>query len=96
MERNRKMSLTRGETAIIRLVARGLTDRAVAETLDLSPKTVHEYCHRLCLKTGCKNRVQLTRYAITHGLVPVYWEPEPLADEFVGKNPTIESPRQGV
>ncbi len=51
--------LTPRERQIARLVAAGLSNRAIGEHLHLSPVTVSWYLNRLYHKTGSTNRVQL-------------------------------------
>ena len=41
------------------LVAAGLTNRQVAERMNLSPKTIEVYLSRIYAKTGCRSRVEL-------------------------------------
>lgn len=58
------------------LVAEGLSDAAIADRRGVVARTVESQCRSLLRKTGCKNRVQLTRLATALGLVPVEWRPE--------------------
>lgn len=65
--------LTQRECEILVLIAGGLSDRQIARHLRLSPDTVHAHRDHLFLKTGCQNRVELTRWGIARGLVPTNW-----------------------
>lgn len=65
--------LTQRECEILVLIADGLSDRRIARRLRLSLDTVHAHRDHLFLKTGCQNRVELTRWGITQGLVPTHW-----------------------
>lgn len=53
-----EMGLTDREVQILRLVADGLTDREIAETLVLSPRTVEGHVARLIHKLGARNRTE--------------------------------------
>jgi DNA-binding NarL/FixJ family response regulator len=68
--------LTRGEIGVLRMIADGSTDHEIADELDISRKVVEQCRHTLCEKVGARNRVQLTRYAVSAGLVPVTWAGE--------------------
>lgn len=57
------------ELTIVRLVAQGLTTGQIAETVFRSPKTVDNQISSAFVKTGCSNRVELSRWAIRQGLV---------------------------
>lgn len=61
--------LTAREQEILRLVADGHTSRDIAARLVISPKTVERHRENLFAKLGLRNRVELTRYAVRHGLV---------------------------
>ena len=56
------------EREVIALVADGSTNAQIAEALVIAPGTVARHVSNLLAKTGLKNRVELTRYAIEHGL----------------------------
>jgi DNA-binding NarL/FixJ family response regulator len=62
-------SLANRELEVLRLVATGKSQRAIAEALHLSEKTIATYRARLAEKLGASTNVELTRYAIHHGLV---------------------------
>jgi DNA-binding NarL/FixJ family response regulator len=53
-----ELGLTDREVEIIRLVADGLTDREIAETLVLSRRTVEGHVARLIHKFGARNRTE--------------------------------------
>ncbi|MFJ4880459.1 AAA family ATPase [Streptomyces sp. NPDC088745] len=55
--------LTAAETRVVRLVARGLTNRQAAEHLSLSPHTVGSHLRRAFTKLDLTSRVELTRLA---------------------------------
>lgn len=60
--------LSERETEVLRLVAKGLTARQVAERLTLSHRTVQNHVQSSLRKLQLHNRVQLTRWAIDQGL----------------------------
>ena len=60
--------LTARETEVLRLVAKGLTARQVAERLTLSHRTVENHVQNTLSKLQLHNRAQLVRYAVQKGL----------------------------
>ena len=60
--------LTPREVEIVRLLARGLTARAIADRLGISPKTAGSHIEHIYLKTGASNRAQLSLFAMKYGL----------------------------
>jgi DNA-binding NarL/FixJ family response regulator len=60
--------LTERETDVLRLVAKGLTSRQIAQRLVLSHRTVENHVQSTLRKLQLHNRVELARYAIEHGL----------------------------
>lgn len=63
-----RSTLTAREVEVLRLVATGRSYRQIAEQLVLSHRTVQNHVHNVLAKLQMQNRVQLTRYAIEHGL----------------------------
>ncbi|MHA7649627.1 response regulator [Mycobacterium sp. ML4] len=61
-------SLTERETEVLRLVAKGLSAKQIADRLSLSHRTVENHVQATFRKLQVANRVELTRYAIEHGL----------------------------
>jgi DNA-binding CsgD family transcriptional regulator len=57
------------ERELITLVARGRTDTQIAAELYISIRTVRSHLDRIRDKTGCRRRADLTRLALTAGLV---------------------------
>jgi DNA-binding CsgD family transcriptional regulator/tetratricopeptide (TPR) repeat protein len=57
-------SLTESELRVIRLVAEGMTNRAVAQRLFLSPHTVDSHLRHSFTKLGVSSRVELTRQVL--------------------------------
>jgi DNA-binding NarL/FixJ family response regulator len=60
--------LTEREVEVLRLVAKGLTAKQVADRLVLSHRTVQNHVQNTLRKLQLHNRVELTRYAIEQGL----------------------------
>ncbi|MFF5218101.1 response regulator [Micromonospora sp. NPDC000442] len=60
--------LTDRETEVLRLVAKGMSYRQIAERLGLSHRTVQNHVQNTLGKLQLHNRVELTRYAIERGL----------------------------
>jgi DNA-binding NarL/FixJ family response regulator len=61
-------SLTDRETEVLRMVAKGLSYKQIAERLVLSHRTVQNHVQNTLRKLQMHNRVELTRYAIAQGL----------------------------
>ena len=60
--------LTDRETEVLRLVAKGLSYKQIADRLFLSHRTVQNHVQNTLRKLQLHNRVQLVRYAIEQGL----------------------------
>ncbi len=60
--------LTDRETEVLRMVAKGLSYKQIAERLVLSHRTVQNHVQNTLRKLQLHNRVELTRYAIAQGL----------------------------
>jgi DNA-binding CsgD family transcriptional regulator len=61
--------LSARERELVTLVAQGLTDAQIAGQLYISVRTVRSHLDRVRDKTGCRRRTDLTRLALTAGLV---------------------------
>jgi len=61
--------LTPRELEVVKLIAEAFTNRQIAETLQVSEKTVESHRSNLFAKLGMRDRVELVRYAIRRGLV---------------------------
>jgi DNA-binding CsgD family transcriptional regulator len=61
--------LTAREMDVIRLVAAGKPDRAIAEELSISIRTVGNHVSRILSKTASANRTEVATYALRHGIV---------------------------
>jgi DNA-binding NarL/FixJ family response regulator len=60
--------LTERETEVLRLVAKGLGYKQIAQRLVLSHRTVQNHVQNTLNKLQLHNRVELVRYAIEQGL----------------------------
>lgn len=61
--------LTPREVDVLRLLARGYTNRQIADELNISPRTVEGHRANLSNKLGRSSRVDLVNYAEEHGLI---------------------------
>ena len=61
--------LTQREIDVLRLLARGNTNRQIGELLNLSTRTVESHRANLMGKLGLASRVELVTYAEEHGLL---------------------------
>lgn len=66
---SRVETLTVRELEVLRYVARGFSERDIAQTMALSTATVHNHCTRLMNKLDIHNRVELARFAIRERIV---------------------------
>jgi DNA-binding CsgD family transcriptional regulator len=62
-------ALSPRERELVTLVARGHTDAQIAGLLFISVRTVSSHLDRVRDKTGCRRRADLTRLALSAGLV---------------------------
>ena len=69
--------LTERETEVLRLVAKGMSYKQIAERLFLSHRTVQNHVQNTLRKLQLHNRVQLVRYAIEQGLDDELGTPKP-------------------
>jgi DNA-binding NarL/FixJ family response regulator len=60
--------LTPREREVLALVAEGLTNAEIAQTLQLSPLTAKTHVSRILMKLGARDRVQLVVIAYQAGL----------------------------
>jgi DNA-binding NarL/FixJ family response regulator len=62
-------ALTAREQQVMEMLARGLTNREIAEHLQISIKTVDTHRGHVLKKLGLRNNSELTRFAVKHGYV---------------------------
>jgi DNA-binding NarL/FixJ family response regulator len=65
----RENPLTAREQEVVKLVAEAHSTAEIAELLTISPKTVERHRENVLAKLGMRDRVEITRWAIRHGLV---------------------------
>jgi DNA-binding NarL/FixJ family response regulator len=71
--RRAPVALTRRERQVVGLIAKGLTNRQIAERLTLSVRTIERHIANIYDRLGCTGkagRAIATAYAIRHGLTP--------------------------
>jgi two-component system response regulator NreC len=61
--------LTEREQEVLRYLAEGVTNDAIAEALVISEKTVARHRENIMLKLGLHSRSELVRYAIRKGII---------------------------
>ena len=61
--------LTRRELEVAGLIARGLTDRQIAEDLVITTGTASNHVVHILDKLGFRSRAQVAAWAVEHGLL---------------------------
>ena len=69
--------LTSREVDVLRLVARGFSNKEIAKRLFISPKTAGNHVEHIYTKIGASNRARAALFAMRHGLMA---ESSPLAE----------------
>ncbi|MCE7979902.1 MAG: DNA-binding response regulator [Caldilinea sp. CFX5] len=64
-------TLTTREQEVLTCIAEGQTNREIAETLVISPKTVERHREHIMSKLNLHNRAELVKYAIAKGIIKV-------------------------
>jgi DNA-binding CsgD family transcriptional regulator len=62
--------LTRREIEVLVLVARGASNRHVADSLGITPRTAGSHIEHIYTKIGVSTRAAAALFAIQHGLLP--------------------------
>jgi DNA-binding CsgD family transcriptional regulator len=60
--------LTPREAEVLRLLARGLTNKEIAARLEISPRTAGHHIERAYVKAGVRTRAAATLFAVEHGI----------------------------
>ena len=68
-DRERSNPLSPREQEVAKLVAEAHTTDEIAQLLVISPKTVERHRENILAKLGMRDRVEVTRWAIRHGLI---------------------------
>ena len=63
-------ALTHREREVLRLLALGMNQSAIAQALDRSPKTIATHIQNALAKLGLHSRAEAIAFAYRHGLVP--------------------------
>jgi DNA-binding NarL/FixJ family response regulator len=68
---NRKSGaeLTSRQKEILQLIAEGKSPKEIAAILNVSPRTIEFHKYRIMETLGVRTAAELTRYAMTHGIV---------------------------
>ena len=69
VDRPRPAGLTEREIEVLRLLARGNTNRSIARELSISAKTVGHHVEHIYEKTGCSTRAGASLFASEHDLL---------------------------
>jgi two-component system, NarL family, response regulator NreC len=59
------------EDKILSLIARGLTNRAIAREMGIAPRTADQHVHNIFVKVRVRSRAEAARYAAEHELAGV-------------------------
>jgi HD-GYP domain-containing protein (c-di-GMP phosphodiesterase class II) len=68
--RDRPADLTDREVDVLRLVARGMSSRQIADRLVISPKTARNHIEHIYAKIGASSRATASLFAMRNGLLP--------------------------
>ncbi|MEM6446794.1 MAG: response regulator transcription factor [Cyanobacteria bacterium J06642_2] len=68
LQLDRDVELTPTETRVIHLVAKGMSNREIAENLNVSQRTIESHVSNMLGKTGLHNRTELARWAMEGGV----------------------------
>jgi DNA-binding NarL/FixJ family response regulator len=62
--------LTAREVEVLVLLARGLSNKQIAERLVITPKTASNHIEHIYAKIGASSRAAAAMFAVQHGLLP--------------------------
>jgi DNA-binding NarL/FixJ family response regulator len=65
--------LTDRQIQVLRLVARGQSNRAIGQALVISPRTAEHHVQDLYARIGMSSRAAAALYAMEHGLLTQDW-----------------------
>ncbi len=69
--------LTLREIEVLRLLARGLTNKEIAETVSITPKTAGNHVEHIYAKIGVSNRARASLFAVHNGLMTETYRLDP-------------------
>ncbi len=59
---------TERQLSILRLLCQGWENKEIAAALGIGVDAVVDHLHRMCDRSGCRDRVQLAAFAVERGL----------------------------
>lgn len=62
-------SFTGRELDVMRLLAKGYSNKEIGNALSISARTIENYRQSIQKKSGCRNAVEISMYALKHGFV---------------------------
>jgi DNA-binding CsgD family transcriptional regulator len=65
----RPAGLSAREVEVLKLVARGLSTKEIANRLSMSPKTAGNHIEHIYTKIGATNRAAASLFAVHHGVI---------------------------
>ncbi len=68
--RNSVRGLTAREVEVLILLARGMSNKQIAQRLVITPKTAGNHVEHIYTKIGAANRATAALFAVQHGLLP--------------------------
>lgn len=71
-----EITLSPREREIVHLVARGYPNKAIAQTLEISPWTVNTYLRRIFAKLGVTSRAEMVASSMNAGLLQPVQSPD--------------------
>jgi DNA-binding NarL/FixJ family response regulator len=71
--------LTAREVEVLKLLARGLSNKEIAERLVIAPKTAGNHVQNIYSKIDVSNRAGASLFAMQHGLLPEEELPAPVS-----------------
>ena len=77
---------------MLRLLARGLSNKEIAEQLVISRKTAGSHVEHIYAKIGVSNRARASLFAMKHGLMTA--EPTRASQAKIGRTPDEPAPRR--
>jgi DNA-binding NarL/FixJ family response regulator len=66
---DKSVDLTPTELKVLQLVAQGMANREIAQTLDVSPRTIESHVSNMLNKTSLHNRTELARWSIESSII---------------------------
>ena len=66
---NRAQALTARQREVLQLIAEGSTNKAIADALNISPRTAETHRYTIMQELDLHTTADLTRFAIRHGIV---------------------------